>query len=220
MSKNRKEKRELSEDQKERIQNDHIYSGWITDWDRFVGRYARKFSKKNRISTTLNKVNKTRPELVDQLVKYFPIPDHLNHAATILLILDKYYDIEEEDIAGFITWIFDKYTQPAWDIWYDNYRTKDFKFKYTDKDIIRELKARGYKKAKYTKTDLDGNYLIHYRLGYILPRMFDAHVNSLRINNPGIYLAQSLYGFNTSVYIGTSAEHSSNKRWLKSNTIN
>lgn len=126
-----------------------------------------------------------------------------------------------------MSWLFEKYDQSAWELWYDRYKEKGYVSKYNDKQVKSMLKKHGFIPMHKIKFDMNTNWLYNTKFKLIYPKSFDAHINSLDTKNMGIYLAGKLYGVpgHTGTYIAPAGDtwltetSKSTCKFLKSNTI-
>lgn len=233
MSRERNEKNsskeKLKELEEERVNNE-IYLSWLNnDPELFVKRLARKHANRLAIVSVPKIIARTDKQMAKELKEWFKFPYHRNSVCNIYLIVKKYYEVEDEHLMGFITWLYDKYEHQAWEMWYDNYKdkvtNKKYKLKYTPEQAKKILKAHGWKEMHRVKVDTDHCYIYWSPLKMIYPHPFKANINSLDVKNPGVYFAGKMYGLPgyTSCYVapnyGQTEVQNSTARFLKKNTI-
>ena len=197
------------------------------DSELFIKRLARKFNNRISIVHVINRLNKSNKELSKEIIEWFKFPNHINTICNIYLVIEKYYEVDSEQLMGLMSWLFERYEHGAWEIWYDKYRKKGYIDKYTDKQVKSILRKHGFVPMDKVKFDKNNNWLYNLRLKLIYPKPFTAHINSLDTKNPGIYLAGKLYGLpgHTATYIGPqdglwiTETSKSTYRFIESNTI-
>ena len=152
----------------------------------------------------MSKIRKFDKGLAKEIKEWFRFPLHRNIVCNIYIILEKYYDIDEDHLMGMLSWLFEKYEHKAWELWYDKYLQKGYNSKYSDTQIRKALKAHGFKPMKQFKFDIESNYILSARFKMIHPTPFNTHINSLDTKDPGIYLAGKLFGFqgHSGIYVG------------------
>ena len=219
---------ERQREQKEDKDNAEIYLSWLNnDPDLFIKRLARKYNNRLAIVHAMTKIRRKDKELARDIKEWFKYPYHRNTVCNIYLILDRYYEIEEEHLLGFMSWLFETYEHKAWELWYNKYKERGFKIKYTNNQALKLLKAHGFKPMNKVKWDNKGNWVFSLKHKMIYPLPFNEQINSLDTLNPGIYLAGKLFGLPSysGIYIGPQDgryvldSSKSNSKFIESNTI-
>lgn len=175
----------------------------------------------------LNKLRKSNKELSYEITDWFKFPLHINTVCNIYLIIDKYYNVESEHMIGLISWLFEKFEHKAFEQWYDKYKQKGYIDKYNEKQVKSILIKHGFIPMSKCKFDKTTNWLYNSRLKLIYPKPFNNHINSLDTKDPGIYLANKLYGLpgHTATYIAPhngiwlTETSKSTYQFLQKNTI-
>ncbi len=187
------------------------------DTNKFITRCARAFHYRLHNSVTLKRFKKEgRKWLVNDIKERYPLPSHINEVCCVLLVLDKYYDVEPEELFYIAEGLLEMYHVQIWELWDKRFQkdpqkglTKYYSC-YTEKEIRKEHIARGLKPwAKWKNLNPNEDHIVSLCRELIIP-VSECH-GLTTLGHYTVHDAQYHYGLKSSVYHGKVDEHQTSK---------
>lgn len=188
---------------------------WIkNEPQKFIRLYVKNYWFSRHMSTTFKNWRKNGKRDQCKFVRKAckNIPDYINAFCNLIYVLKTHYQhIPSDKVFEVAEVLFYKYepivrARVEFKFGHVNDENQDYIKKYMDKgtpeQIRAEQKARGFIPFSEFEFEEDGSYLVNFEEKVVYPRDFDNHPNSLDIDNPGVYMAQSMYGYVCGIVMG------------------